>query len=315
MQCNKSKAKCEIDDGSTEDVCRRCTRLGLPCQFAAQRTKGAPRQPVNPGAALLAQQQYAAAAAAAAAAQGGAFGPGAGGGVGFGQVPMVAYGNDGAMAARRLASALAAPGVDTSLDCEKGIMRALTEHGTGGSVPVELLREWTLIAVQRRDCGLLGRAMTLAAANGHSMETLLDSVGTLSTMLHEMTGLFRHAVIAAANPGGVATRAPLSGPSLSVASLGGEGDGPGRGLALTAAKLPEALRWVAEPTSSDGVAAQLALVKQVVNGRVTFFTNKAFEKYVISRNFLHSSWSSKGRPSTELFLHPADAPTVPLPPK
>jgi hypothetical protein len=30
--------------------------------------------------------------------------------------------------ARRLASVLALPGLDTNLDCEKGIMRALTEH-------------------------------------------------------------------------------------------------------------------------------------------------------------------------------------------
>ncbi len=100
--------------------------------------------------------------------------------------------NEGALAARRLAGALAGSGgADASLDCEQGIMRALTEHQYAASnVPVELLREWTLIAVQRRDCGLLGRAMTLASASGHSMEHLLDSVGTLSSVLNDITTLF-----------------------------------------------------------------------------------------------------------------------------
>ena len=52
--------------------------------------------------------------------------------------------------------------VDSSLDCERGIMRALTEFGQAATnVPLELLREWTLVAINRKDCGLLGRAMTL----------------------------------------------------------------------------------------------------------------------------------------------------------
>lgn len=52
-------------------------------------------------------------------------------------------------------------------------MRAMTEHAPSMAnirVPIELLREWTLVAVQSRDCALLGRAMTLASAAGHSLQ-------------------------------------------------------------------------------------------------------------------------------------------------
>ncbi len=73
--------------------------------------------------------------------------------------------------ARRQTGVVGPPTMDLSLDCEKGIMRVLAENGIKSSdVPIELLREWTLVAVQRRDCGLLGRAMTLAAASNHPMD-------------------------------------------------------------------------------------------------------------------------------------------------
>jgi hypothetical protein len=166
--------------------------------------------------------------------------------------------------------------------------------------------------------------MTLAAAAGHSMETLLDSVGTLSTMLHEVTGLFQNAVISAASPSlpgedgrELSASAPKT-PQCDVQSMTTHaatqvpGSGPTR--------LPACLSWVDNTTGGGGMesggvgeggrSAQLVLIKQVVNGRVTFFTNRAFETYVISRDFLQSSWASKGRPSTELFLHPDDAPLV-----
>ena len=52
-------------------------------------------------------------------------------------------------------------------------MRAMTEQSPAMAsirVPIELLREWTLVAVQSRDCSLLGRALTLASAAGHSLQ-------------------------------------------------------------------------------------------------------------------------------------------------
>lgn len=60
-------------------------------------------------------------------------------------------------------------------------MRAMTEHAPSMAnirVPIELLREWTLVAVQSRDCALLGRAMTLASAAGHSLQDV-------SSILHK----------------------------------------------------------------------------------------------------------------------------------
>jgi len=54
---------------------------------------------------------------------------------------------------------------------EHGILAALTQNGRAANeVPLELLREWTLVAMYRKDCALLGRTMTLAASCGHSME-------------------------------------------------------------------------------------------------------------------------------------------------
>jgi len=54
---------------------------------------------------------------------------------------------------------------------EHGILAALTQNGRAANeVPLELLREWTLVAMHRKDCALLGRTMTLAASCGHSME-------------------------------------------------------------------------------------------------------------------------------------------------
>jgi len=320
FQCNKSKAKCEVaDDGGQK--CRRCVRLFLPCAFLGpDRPAKAGCRDSDPYAAYSpshhpnaqAQQTYGASHSTPLPNSSPAPGLGGGGGGTFGEARecstdgcLPGAQNEGAMAARRLASVLAIPGVDANLDCERGIMRALTEHNTAASdVPLELLREWTLVAVQRRDCGLLGRAMTLAAAGGHSMETLLDSVGTLSTVLHEITGLFQAAVVqaaAASCPPGTAPPpvTPYGGGHCSVLSASHG----------SMAALPACMAWV-DDGGVGGRSAQLVLIKQVVNGRVTFTPNKAFETYVIGREFLQASWAAKGRPSTELFLHPDDAPVV-----
>jgi len=82
-------------------------------------------------------------------------------------------------------------------------------------------------------------------------------------------------------------------------STGGEGGVP--------SKLPAATAWVNDATQQG---AQLVLIKQVHNGAVTFFTNPAFDSYVVTREFLQSTWTARGRPSTELFLHPEDAPVI-----
>eukprot|EP00615_Pteridomonas_danica_P000706 CAMPEP_0114349766 /NCGR_PEP_ID=MMETSP0101-20121206/15804_1 /TAXON_ID=38822 ORGANISM="Pteridomonas danica, Strain PT" /NCGR_SAMPLE_ID=MMETSP0101 /ASSEMBLY_ACC=CAM_ASM_000211 /LENGTH=528 /DNA_ID=CAMNT_0001488555 /DNA_START=322 /DNA_END=1908 /DNA_ORIENTATION=- len=211
--------------------------------------------------------------------------------------------NEGAMAARKLANALSTPGVDSNLDCEKGIMRALTEYNyTSTDTPIELLREWTLVAIQRRDCGLLGRAMTLAAAGGHSMESLLENVGTLSTMLLELTGLFQQAVVVTENNSSTSNLKTSNERIITspVACSVGSTDHPDL-------YLPECTSWFKE---SSERGKQLVLVKQVVNGKVSFFTNRAFDTYVVSSDTLQDSWAASGTPSIELFLHPEDAPTL-----
>jgi hypothetical protein len=57
------------------------------------------------------------------------------------------------------------------------LLRALTERCPLSNhfvttVPIELLSEWTLTALQRKDCALLGRALTVAAACGHNLDVL-----------------------------------------------------------------------------------------------------------------------------------------------
>jgi len=56
-------------------------------------------------------------------------------------------------------------------------LRALTERDEVSNhlvttVPVELLSEWAHTALEARDCGALGRAMTIAAACGHELGAL-----------------------------------------------------------------------------------------------------------------------------------------------
>ena len=192
-QCNKSKVKCEISlDGS--DNCRRCQRLSLTCEFptgrnaaklrraamvvsAAGASEPASSMPaphplpaaiprVKAGGPKCAAEARATVHAAGSSAQAAA---------------AAAHKSEGATIARRLATVLAGHEADSSLDCELGIMRALAEHGTAqADIPIELLREWTLMAMQRRDCGLLGRAMTLASAGGKTMEDVLFSHGCVT---------------------------------------------------------------------------------------------------------------------------------------
>jgi hypothetical protein len=86
-------------------------------------------------------------------------------------------GNEGSALARQLAAGSAFAGGTNHLDCEQGILRALTERQHGApDVPLEQLRAWTLAAVQRQDFSLLGRALTLAAAAGHALSDLLTLV-------------------------------------------------------------------------------------------------------------------------------------------
>ena len=233
-----------------------------------------------------------------------------------GKAATPAAGNEGATIARRLAAALVKPGVDSSLDCELGIMRALTERNQQATdIPIELLREWTLVAVQRRDCGLLGRAMTLASAAGHSMAGLLGGFGSLASVLCEITSVFSETSEAResssssgsssssssendakTSDGTSATSSPT--PPCPILPMGAAGAPPQSGLP----SLPASMCWLHDHSAG----AQLGLVKHVVNGVATFFSNKAFESYVVSRENLQASWQAKGRPSTELFIHPDD---------
>jgi len=66
------------------------------------------------------------------------------------------------------------------------LLRGLTEHrtesslgniGSGGgclvtTVPIELLSEWALNGLHEKDCAQLGCALTIAAACGHSLDSL-----------------------------------------------------------------------------------------------------------------------------------------------
>ena len=258
--------------------------------------------------------------------------------------------------ARRLAAAMAMPGVDSNLDCEQGIMKALVERNHEATdIPIELLREWTLVAVRRRDCGLLARAMTLASAAGHSMGGLLGSFGSVSTLLSEITALFHETNDTGLGSGDGNSSGHSSGNgsgTYNYHSGGGDGSGnayytnssgdsyhsgsnsgdrsipgatsstsdsnpalrqgapfsllfmgvAGAGSLSGLPPLPASMCWLHDHSSG----AQLGLVKHVVNGVATFFSNKAFEAYVLSREILQASWQAQGRPSTELFIHPDD---------
>jgi hypothetical protein len=82
------------------------------------------------------------------------------------------------IAARIMADVLTSnPSVDQDQGEMMTILRALTERCPTSNhlvttVPIELLSEWAYTALYRRDCALLGRAMTIAAACGHSLNVL-----------------------------------------------------------------------------------------------------------------------------------------------
>jgi len=138
--------------------------------------------------------------------------------------------------------------------------------------------------------------MTLASASGYSLEQILDSVGTLSTVLSEFTLLFQKSIADANAAMGTAAPQPTRAlMQMPVLSLGGAG--------VVAPALPASVSWVTEVDA-------LVLVKQCVDGRMAFFTNRAFEAYVVSRQALQATWATRARPSTELFLHPEDAEQV-----
>jgi len=280
-------------------------RLKLTCEFAAPRPRGKHARHTTevPSSSCEVQDPAPAAVESAAAKVRSGKSPSSG------KASTPAAANEGATIARRLAAALVKPGVDSSLDCELGIMRALTERNQQATdIPLELLWEWTLVAVQRRDCGLLGRAMTLASAAGHSMAGLLGGFGSLASVLCEITTVFKESTESREGSSGSSeTDAKISDSSSTASSstppcpllpMGAAGAPPQSGLP----SLPASMCWLHDHSAG----AQLGLVKHVVNGVATFFSNKAFESYVVSRENLQASWQAKGRPSTELFIHPDD---------
>lgn len=128
------------------------------------------------------------------------------------------------------------------------------------------------------------------------MDELLGGVGTLSSVLSSFSEA--KPIVSTTDAGGLTVMMP-------VLSLNGEGP--------MTPKMPACTSWMMEteePFSRNGKPAKLVLVKQCINGHVSFFTNKAFDSYVISRQALETSWAARGRPSTELFLHPDDAEIV-----
>ncbi len=64
--------------------------------------------------------------------------------------------------------------------------------------------------------------------------------------------------------------------------------------------------FVASGGAGQDESGPLAIVKQVVNGRVSFLTSRAFETHIFSKDVLQATWQTLGRPSTELFVHPED---------
>mmetsp|Transcript_44024 Transcript_44024/g.99470 ORF Transcript_44024/g.99470 Transcript_44024/m.99470 type:complete len:731 (-) Transcript_44024:163-2355(-) len=71
-------------------------------------------------------------------------------------------------------------------------------------------------------------------------------------------------------------------------------------------KLPVCTSWINDKTNGP----QLVLIKRVGNdGKTRFVTNSVFEKCVLARDSLQANWEATGRPSTDLFLHPEDAPS------
>ena len=223
IECRKSKTVCEpADDGSYP--CCRCRRLYLDCIECEDRRSQKRNASASP-------------------------------------YDNPALGNGGSAIARQLVEVLAPEeAYDCSiLDCERGVMRVLLEFNHEDT-PLELLREWTHVAIRRKDFGIVGNAMTLAASNGYP-------VTSLESFLYPNSN-------------------PINASSQT--------------------KLPACASWINDTTNGP----QLVLIKRVTNGETHFVTNQAFEKCVVARDSLQATWETTGRPSTELFLHPEDAPKV-----
>jgi hypothetical protein len=156
------------------------------------------------------------------------------------------------------------------------------------------------------------------------MNDVLHSVGSLSNVLSEVMKLFQLKV-----ENTESTHRQISGqhgfqpwhadtqlPPFAPPSLVG---GPS-----SLSFIPARFAWLgnigdgASNYSGDGGGCcvntshptQLVLLKRVLNGVVSYFTNRAFEMLIISKDTLQSAWASTGRPCVESFLHPNDAPVL-----
>ena len=74
------------------------------------------------------------------------------------------------------------------LDCESTISAIVGERP-----PVELLREWALAAIHRRDCSMLGRAMARTARAGYSMPQVLGARATAPHVMREFCAMMLEA--------------------------------------------------------------------------------------------------------------------------
>jgi len=136
------------------------------------------------------------------------------------------------------------------------------------SLPVELLREWTLIAIHRGNMALIGSILSAAAAYGYTLEALLGD-GMALTLGSTILGFFRVAVRDASFPPTPAVPATTSMTAAEPTSL------PEwcKVLPLGAEPLPSEL-LVKEDVHE--YSPSMTIVKRVSNGQVTFFVSRAY---------------------------------------
>lgn len=229
--CRKSKLRCDWYEG--KDKCSRCAHLGLVCESALpapSALKRAASQSPSPAAAGTAQRPR------TAAARGG-------------ERELAAYDRGDRCASTHQGDCYAH---DLMLDCESTISAIVGERP-----PVELLREWALAAIHRRDCSMLGRAMARTARAGYSMPQVLGARATAPHVMREFCAMMLEAE---AHETGACARLPP--------------------MMLSESTIPRALML----RSLDAVPsrASLLLVRSCIDGVVQFAADAMFEAHVMA---------------------------------
>jgi hypothetical protein len=253
LACRTAKVKCDWPDGDSS--CARCKRLGEPCEAAVARPRGRASRKHDGIAQLMPP-----------------------GSLGMSQPPVCSN--------LPLMMALNGPADDQFLDCEQGITSVFSTRRPMSDVPVDLLREWVLTALHRRDCALLGRAMTISAAAGYTMEGVLGDVSTLATVLQRISSLLQV----------VSSEGNANSSTTTYSRLIKQR----KALSCT---LPSTITEM-----DDGKG--LLFVKSCKDGAVQFDTNAPFESCVCSQDTLMTTFEANQRPATKRFLHPEDVPKI-----